>query len=227
MWGFFFGNKGPIFVRILLMIKRLIVIVFLLLKSQLALTANDSLFKKLSFGKGASVIYIGSGPFNRHLDLGIFHPDVKSYYKSPALIVGADFCFYPYASNAYLGIGPFASACLTIRNSKNGNNYIQSRAYNILVAAKLTHHPTYFVRKKFDLCTGYILGFYFNEYQMYKVNGVHSDSKPRTSFSPAIGVSLTGRYYFFKNTGLYGELGLGYNTKFLNIGLCYKFRDVY
>ena len=96
--------------------------VFLLFFSaQIIAAANDSIFRKLAFGKGVTVIYAGSGALKRHLDATLLDADVKAYHKTPAIVLGADHCFYPYASNAYLGIGPFISVWAAQRNFQNEN----------------------------------------------------------------------------------------------------------
>jgi len=184
-------------------------------------SSRDSIFSGLSFGKGRTVIYIGSGALKRHLDLNLLDSDVKAYYKTPAFILASDHSIYPYASNAYLGLGPFISGWVARKDFTRDNQFVQSTFYNILIAAKLTHHTTYFVRKKLDIFTAYIVGVHINRYHNYKVDGVNAPL-PKTSFLPAIGISATIRYYFSKKTGVYGEVGLGYKINILNIGLCYK-----
>ena len=68
---------------------------------------NVDIHNEQSFGKGYSSYYIGSGAFKRHLDLNRINYKVQEYSKSPAIVLAADFCIYPRASNAYLGLGPY------------------------------------------------------------------------------------------------------------------------
>ncbi|PBQ32944.1 hypothetical protein CNR22_14560 [Sphingobacteriaceae bacterium] len=200
----------------------LFIILMLLLTHKIS-AAHDSIFSKLSYGKGVTVTYLGSGAIKRHLDRNLLDSDVKAYYKTPAFVFGVDHCFYPYASNAYWGLGPFVSGWLAQRNYKRDNDFVKSTFYNILFAVRFTHHHSYFVRRKLDVFTSYIGGAHLNAFQSYIINDVPS-TKPKSSFTPAIGMSLTVRYYFSKNIGIYGEGGIGYKINILNVGLCYKRR---
>lgn len=195
----------------------------LLFAKQKAYASHDSIFSKLAYGKGVTVIYVGSGAIKRHLDRNLLDSDVQAYYKTPAFVLGVDHCFYPYASNAYWGVGPFVSGWLAQRNYQRDTDFIKSTFFNVLFAVRFTHHHTYFVRKKLDVFTSYIGGAHLNSFQSYKINDIPS-TKPKASFTPAFGLSLTVRYYFSRTIGVYGEGGIGYKINILNVGFCYKMR---
>ncbi|MBI3521033.1 MAG: hypothetical protein HY062_16965 [Bacteroidetes bacterium] len=135
-----------------ILIIYLSVISVITLKSQ-----NQEVLKELSFGEGSSSYYIGSGAFKRHLDLNRVKYNFIEYSKSPALVIGADFCIYPHASNAYLGLGPYFTSWIGLKETKLNDQKIERLFSNSTLAIKLTHHVTYFVRRKLDVCSNYIV----------------------------------------------------------------------
>lgn len=186
---------------------------------------NASALTEQSFGKGQSSYYIGSGAFKRHLDLNRIGYKIQEYSKSPALVLGADFCIYPHASNAYLGLGPYFTGWIGIKETEDGNQKVERLFSNSTLALKFTHHATYFVRKKIDVCSGYIAGVNVKYYHSYKVDGVDIKSpEENNEVVPALGITLTIKYYAFKNIGFYLEGGIGYRINMLNVGFCYKFK---
>ena len=190
------------------------------LKSQ-----SKSLLEEQAFGKGQSSYYIGSGAFKRHLDLNRIGYKIQEYSKSPALVLGADFCIYPHASNAYLGLGPYFTGWIGIKETEDGNQKVERLFSNSTLALKFTHHATYFVRKKLDVCSGYIAGINLKYYHSYKVDGTDIKSPEKNNeIVPALGITLSIKYYAFKNIGFYLEGGIGYRINMLNVGFCYKFK---
>lgn len=191
-----------------------------ILKSQ-----TKSILDEQSFGKSHSSYYIGSGAFKRHLDLNRIGYKIQEYSKSPALVLGADFCIYPHASNAYLGLGPYLTSWVGIKETEDNNQKIERFFSNTTLAIKFTHHATYFVRKKLDVCSGYIAGVNLKYYHSYKVDGIDIKSPEKNNdVVPAIGITLAIKYYAFKNIGFYLEGGIGYRINMLNVGFCYKFK---
>ena len=190
------------------------------LKSQ-----NHQALKDVSFGKGTSTYYIGSGAFKRHLDINKIQYNIFEYSKSPAIVIGADFCIYPRASNAYLGLGPYFSSWIGLKETQMNNQKTERSFSNTTLAIKLTHHVTYFVRKKLDVSSNYIVGVNLKYYHTYKIDGNEINSPERDSeFSPSFGITIAIKYYALKSIGVYIEGGLGYRVNMLNIGLCYKFK---
>jgi hypothetical protein len=187
---------------------------------------DQQVFNDQAFGQGKSSYYIGSGAFKRHLDLNKIGTGVQEYSKSPALVIGADYCIYPYASNAYLGLGPYFTTWIGVKEFTDNNRIIQKTFSNTTLAVKFTHHPTIFVRKKLDICSGYIVGVNFNYYHDYKIDGVEMDvSEMSKEIVPALGISVSAKYYAFNNLGIYLEAGIGYKVNMLNIGFCYKIKN--
>ncbi len=183
------------------------------------------IFNDQSFGKGSSSYYIGSGAFKRHIDLNRIDYNLREYAKSPAIVVGADFCIYPHASNAYLGLGPYFTGWLGIKETEENNQKVERLFSNTTLAVKFTHHASYFVRKKLDVCSGYIVGVNLKYYHNYKINGAEvTPPKSKNEFVPAAGVTLAIKYYAFKDVGLYIEGGIGYRINMLNVGFCYKLK---
>jgi len=194
----------------------------LTLKSQ-----TQQMFNEQSFGKGSSSYYIGSGAFKRHLDLNRIDYNLKEYSKSPAIVIGADFCIYPHASNAYLGLGPYLTSWIGVKETEENHQKTEKLFSNTTLAVKFTHHATYFVRKKLDVCSGYIVGVNLKYYHSYKIDGVEAPSNNRShEFVPAAGIIIAVKYYAFNNIGFYAEGGIGYRINMLNVGFCYKFKKV-
>lgn len=186
---------------------------------------NITIFDNQSFGKGKSSIYVGSGAFKRHFDINRIDYSIKEYSKSPAIIIGADFCIYPHASNAYWGLGPYFTSWIGIKETEDNNQKTERLFSNTTLAIKFTHHASYFVRKKLDVCSGYIFGVNLKYYHSYKINGVEtSTSNKINEFVPAAGITVAIKYYALKDLGLYIEGGLGYRINMLNIGFCYKLK---
>lgn len=186
---------------------------------------THEVFKEQAFGKGMSSYYIGSGAFKRHIDLNRVNYKIQEFAKSPALVIGADFCFYPYASNAYLGLGPYLTSWVGIKETEDNNQKVERFFSNTTLAIKFTHHATYFVRKKLDVCSGYIAGVNLKYYHSYRVNGIDIKSPEKNNeVVPALGITLAIKYYAFKNVGFYLEGGIGYRINMLNVGFCYKFK---
>ena len=206
------------------MVKLWLLVLFLWLSTNI-ISQNQQVFDDQSFGKGSSSYYIGSGAFKRHLDLNRIDYNLKEYSKSPAIVIGADFCIYPHASNAYLGLGPYFTGWIGIKETEENNQKIERLFSNTTLAVKFTHHATYFVRKKLDVCSGYIVGVNLKYYHNYKIDGVETASPDRNNeFVPAAGITIAIKYYALKDIGVYLEGGIGYRVNMLNIGLCYKFK---
>ncbi len=109
---------------------------------------NTDVNNEQSFGKGYSSYYIGSGAFKRHLDLNRIGYKVQEYSKSPALVISADFCIYPRASNAYLGLGPYFTSWVGIKETVLDGIKTERLFSNSTLAIKFTHHASFFCAKK-------------------------------------------------------------------------------
>lgn len=207
------------------MLRGFVLLFFSLFHYTEIVAQSNPVFDDQSFGKGCSSYYIGSGAFKRHLDLNRIDYNLKEYSKSPAIVIGADFCIYPHASNAYLGLGPYLTSWIGTKETEENNKKIERLFSNTTLAIKFTHHATYFVRKKLDVCSGYIVGVNLKHYHNYKIDGVETTSSERKNeFVPAAGITIAIKYYALKDLGVYLEGGIGYRVNMLNIGLCYKFK---
>ncbi len=177
-----------------------------------------------AFGKGVAVIYMGSGAVTRHIDWQKFKKETIDYKRTPFVAIGFDRCIYPYASNAYWGLGGYVSSWFAQREYEdvydNRKNNIWS---NTLIAIRASHHNTFYVRKKLDMCSGIIVGTRIKYYHQKTVNEKNiTASSDRTYFEPAFGITGTLRYYFYKNIGFYFDVSLGYKTDIASFGLVYK-----
>ncbi|MBC7694226.1 MAG: hypothetical protein H7141_02140 [Burkholderiales bacterium] len=177
-----------------------------------------------SFGKGVTVLYIGSGALSRHFDTYKFKQETTNYKRLPFISIGVDRCIYPYASNAYWGLGPYLSSWVANREYVDAQNSRKENVWsNSLIAIRATHHNSFFVRKNLDMCSGILVGVRIKYYHSKTVNG--KDITPvsdRSTILPAFGITATIRYYFYKDFGVYFEGCLGYKTNLASIGLIYK-----
>lgn len=186
---------------------------------------SNSELSDQSFGKGTVTVYLGSGAFKRHLDINRINYTPEEFSKSPAIVLGADFCIYPHASNAYLGLGPYITSWVGVKETIDNNRKTERLFSNTTLAIKFTHHTSYFVRKKLDVSSGYLLGVNLKYYHSYKINGMETTTSLRKSeLAPAFGIVATIKYYALKNLGVYIEGGIGYRINMLNVGLCYKLK---
>lgn len=181
-------------------------------------------FPKLTFGKGITSFYIGSGAVSRHIDWTKFKPETESYRRTPFIALGFDRCILPYASNAYWGLGAYLSSWIATREYIDVNDNRKENSWsNTLIAIRATHHNTYYVRAKLDMCSGILVGTRLKYYHSKTLNEKNiTATSDRTTFFPAFGLTFTLRYYFYKNIGFYLDGCLGYKTDLLSLGLAYK-----
>ena len=200
--------------------KSTTLLVFLILS--VTVSAHDTLLKQLAFGKGKTVVYGGSGRAARYKDFRFSNSDNYHPGGTPLIVFGMDHCFYPHASNAYLGIGPYISYWSKLKPERNSNSINPENKKSVVVTAlKLSHHCTYFVKKRLDVSTGYLLGTRLQFNNAPKNEEVKKGKNENIQL--VFGISVTLRYYFIKNLGAYFEAGIGHNMSMPNIGLCYKF----
>ena len=200
-------------------------LLLIILYSNSFFTQTNEVLKNQAFGKGVTVFYIGSGGSSRYLDFNNLKKETIEYRRSPFIVIGFDHCIYPKGSNAYWGLGVYISSWIATRKYKDDkNNAINSTWTNSLFALKLTHHNSYYVRKKLDMCSAIIIGTRIKYYHYKEVNeqNVLNDIE-RYDVNPAFGLSGTVRYYFYKNIAFYLEIALGYKLDLASFGLTYKF----
>ncbi len=186
-------------------------------------------FFSQSFEKGTKVVYMGSAASSRYLDQNFFKDKTEEYYKSPIVALGLDYCFSTIrdVSNSRLGIGPYFSCWSAIHEySDSKNNQWENRWTDFFAGIRFTHHLTYFTRKKLDMCSGLILGARYKYYHYIEKQGTELPRDyHKSNIYPAIGITATVRFYFFKNTGIFAEGCFGYKTDLLLFGICQKFPE--
>ena len=197
--------------------------IFFLLVSELCICQTKSM-QTLAFGKGATVIYAGSGAVARHLDCYPFKKETINYKRSPFISIGFDHCVFPYASNAYWGFGLYLSSWIANREYVDVFERKKENIWtNTLFAVRASHHSAFFVRKKLDMCSGILIGARMKYYHSKTIDEKDvTNQSDRTSFVPAFGITATVRYYFKENFGIYFDVCLGYKTDLAGIGLTYK-----
>lgn len=200
------------------------VILILLLAISIPLFCQQKPFPKLAFGKNALTFYIGSGAVSRHVDWTRFEQETETYNRSPFLCIGFDKCILPFASNAYWGIGLYGSLWFANRAYNDVNDNLKKNTWsNTLIAVRVSHHNSYYVREKLDMCSGFLIGTRIKYYHSKTINEkVVINNNDKTTLYPAFGLTFTIRYYVYKNIGLYADGCLGYKTDLASIGIIYK-----
>ena len=150
--------------------------------------------------------------------------ETESYKRSPFVATGFDRCILPYASNAYWGIGVHGSLWFANRTYSDTNDNIKENTWsNTLIAIRATHHNTYYVREKLDMCSGILIGTRIKYYHSKTINEKDViNNNDKTTLYPAFGLTFTLRYYVYKNIGFYVDGCLGYKTDLLSVGFVYK-----
>lgn len=188
---------------------------------------QSNILNEQSFGRGATVFFLGSGAGSKVLDPSRFDRSNIQYYKSPFFLFGVDHCVLPDASNAYWGLGLMVSSSFTDRSYLHQNTKQRDLYTNTLILLKASHHYAFFVRKKLDMCSGILVG---SRIKYHQLSGVEPLTKGRAKeelmVAPAFGISATARYYPRNNFGVYLEVCLGYKTDLAHIGIVYKMRKI-
>lgn len=204
-----------------------IIIVVLLLSFGLGFSQSKLSYKDLAFEKGVTVFYLGSGASTRHFDSYKFQDETFKYQRTPFLAFGVDhFLTSIDGGNAYLGIGPYFSTWAANRyyTDARGNSK-ESLSTNSLIGVKLTHHNTFVIWKSIDMCVSLISGARIKYYHQKSINNTDIvRNVERLNIEPAIGLTATIRYYFYKNMGIYFEAGAGYKTDLAAFGIIYKIK---
>lgn len=171
-----------------------------------------------NYKKGTFLFYSGSGSATRHVEQNYFNSNYNFYLKSPYIVLGTDYCFGA-SSDAYWGAGIYLSS--GFGKKEISSNSQRKTWINSLVGVHVTHHSKWFVTKKIDLCSGYLIGFRYRNYGIIKNNELNEKSIQNT-FRLAAGITATLKYYFSSKTSVYMQGGLGYNVDLLHLGVCYK-----
>lgn len=179
-----------------------------------------------SYDVGTKVIYLGSSAAVRHLDKNITNSQTNDYYKTPIIAIGFDYCFSRIrdVSNSRLGIGPYFSTWSAKRiYTDDKNNQWEKSWSDFAFGARFTHHLTYFIREKLDVCSGVIIGARYRHYHFIEKEQAGLPVNYRDKqWLPMAGITATIKYYFYKDMGLFAEGALGYKTDSFLFGLCYK-----
>lgn len=179
-----------------------------------------------SYDLGTKVIYLGSSAAIRHLDQNITNSQTNDYYKTPIFAIGLDYCFSRIreVSNSRLGIGPYFSTWSAKRiYTDDKNNQWEKSWSDFAFGARFTHHLTYFIRKKLDMCSGVIIGARYCHYHFIEKEQAGLPVNYRDEqWLPMAGITATVKYYFYKDIGIFAEGVFGYKTDSFLFGLCYK-----
>jgi hypothetical protein len=156
------------------------------------------------------VLYSGSGTSTRHLEQNYFAGRYNHYIKSPFLSFGLDYCFVN--TDALWGLGFYFSGSVGAKEFNRSNALIDKFWTNSLSAVKFTHHNKYFIRRKIDMCSGYIVGARIKSYEKVYLNDKEITDKSKLSVNLAIGISFMFKYYPSDFFAIYAEGALGYNV---------------
>ncbi len=192
--------------------KFLLVVVFLF---GFKVVFSQNVWANPSYKPGDLLIYCGSGAITRHLEPNYFNSAYKSYRTGPFTGAGVDYCFTS-TSSALWGIGVFASASKGTKQQANETRRFWREG---LIALKLTHHHAFFVRKKLDMYTGYLLGVRSKRYQATYENGKLTNTPSGSDLKLAFGMSGTVRYSPYPHFSVFAEAAMGYQLQMLQIGV--------
>lgn len=203
-------------------------LIILFLSVRLMFSQSNISFENLAFEKGVTVFYLGSGASTRYFDNYKFKEETFKYQRTPFVVFGMDrFVTSIGGGSAYIGIGPYISswAANRIYTDAKGNNR-RSLWTNSLLGIKLTHHNTFVIWNKIDMCVSLIGGARLKYYHQKRINNKDILGEvDRLNIEPAIGLTATVRYYFYKNMGIYFEAGAGYKTDLAAFGITYKIKN--
>jgi len=193
--------------------KKVLLLVLLLLGFQTVFSQN--VWANPSYKPGDLLIYGGSGAITRHLQPNYFNAAYKSYRTTPFIGAGVDYCFASTSSSLW-GIGFFVSGS---KGTKQQVNDTRRFWRDGLLALKLTHHSAFFVRKKLDMYSGYLIGVRSKQYHATYENGKLMNTPSRSDLKIAFGMSGTVRYSPNPYFSVFVEAAMGYQLQLLQIGL--------
>lgn len=170
------------------------------------------------------ILYSGSGASARHLEQNYVNGKYNHYMKSPFLSFGLDYCFVN--SDALWGVGLYFSGSVGKKEYNKSGSVIDKFWTNSLSAIKFTHHNKYFIRRKIDMCSGYILGTRVKAYEKVHLNGKEITHESKPTFNLAIGISFMFKYYPNDFIAIYAEGSLGYNVDIFQIGIARRFEPI-
>lgn len=188
------------------------------------ITFSQNPWSNPSYELGDLIVYSGSGASTRHLEQNYFGGKYNHYLKSPFLSLGFDYCFAN--SDALWGVGMYFSGAIGAKEYNRSSSSIDKLWTNSLAVVKFTHHNKFFVRKKIDMCSGYLIGARVKNYEKVMVNNeeVKNNSKPSVHF--AAGISCMFKYYPTDFLAVYAEGALGYNVDLFQIGIARRIATV-
>lgn len=163
------------------------------------------------------VIYSGAGAASRLVDQNYFAGKYNQYFKSPFVSLGVDYCFAN--SNALWGVGFYGSTSAGKKQYESSSSETSKYWTNSLAAVKFTHHSKYFVRRKVDFSSGYLIGARIKSYEKVYVNAQETENHLKPSVSLAAGVSFMVKYYPTDTWALYAEGALGYQVDLFQVGI--------
>ena len=182
---------------------------------------SQNIWEKPSYGPKSLIFNIGSGAFIRHFEPNYFSDRYSNYIKSPLIVAEFDYCF-DSTTNVWWGVGSYISGGLGSKEISGDINKPKEFWYDGLVGVKFYHHNKYFVTKKIDLCSGYIIGARIKRYKQTNISDVPVILKNKNSVNIAGGISLIIKYYVRKNTAIYAEGVLGYKVNLFHFGISYR-----
>lgn len=184
---------------------------------------SQSIWSNPSYKKNNFIIYSGSGASSRHFEKKYLESRYDYYLKSPFLSIGLDYCFSE-TPNAYWGIGLYSSSLLGKKKYTERSEEIEKTWSSSFVGLKLTHHSKFFVTKRFDLSSCYVLGMRIKNYHQFKSEQRAAVNNTEGSVLFAGGICLMAKYYINDHFALYAEGAIGLRLDLLQIGICRKFQ---
>lgn len=198
---------------------RLIILLFTCLIGDSMYSQN--LWAEPSYARGTSVMYGGVGAFSRHLEPG-YLKSYDYYLKSPFIAAGFDLQAITTGQDHW-GAGLYLSFWHGQKSRQVNGSDVQKNWSSGLVALKISHHDKFFISKRWDVSSIYIIGSRLNMTPL-GASGARFDKAQSLTYSLALGLGAMIKYYYRPDIFVYSELTLGYKVDLLHVGLGYRFR---
>ncbi|MBL7931026.1 MAG: hypothetical protein JNL60_03940 [Bacteroidia bacterium] len=181
----------------------------------------QNLWSNPSYSKGTSLVYGGVGALSRHLEPGYFK-SYDYYLKSPFVALGFDLQAIT-TGQEHWGAGIYLSFWHGQKSRQINGNEVQKNWSSALAALKISHHDKFFISRRWDFSSIYMIGTRVNMTQSGSLNAKF-DKPQAVTYSLALGLGAMIKYYYRPNIFVYSELTLGYKVDLVQFGLGYRFK---
>lgn len=201
-------------------ILKSILILYTLFSS--AFLAGQNIWSNPSYKRKSLVFYSGFGTLYRHLEPNYFK-GYDYYFKSPVIMFGFDRQFHETHS-AYWGVGAHVSYSIGSKEYRGDRELYQRKWSSVFLGLKFFHHNKYFITKKIDVSSVYIIGSRLNLVHSQNGNSQNHNSEWNDVY-PAAGIGLMMKYYMTHKISFYAEGVLGYKVDLVHFGFSFRLKN--